>query len=75
MYFKGRQGEIKHLYRSFAFLHSRLVTENAGIFVCRTRHLTLAGGSKVCCTYVLLIEIHVLKGLHYGTVCCSFTCR
>ena len=24
-----------------------MMTENAGIFVCRTRHLVLAGGSKV----------------------------
>jgi transcription elongation factor SPT5 len=43
---QGRQGEVKHLYRSFAFLHSRLMTENGGIFVCRTRHLQLAGGSR-----------------------------
>ncbi|CAG5115436.1 unnamed protein product [Candidula unifasciata] len=43
----GRTGEIKHLYRSFAFLNSRLMTENGGYFVCRTRHLTLAGGGKV----------------------------
>lgn len=42
----GRQGEIKHLYRSFAFLHSRMMTENGGIFVCRTRHLSMAGGSR-----------------------------
>ncbi|KAL5006667.1 hypothetical protein ScPMuIL_015473 [Solemya velum] len=42
----GRQGEIKHLYRSFAFLMSRMMTENGGYFVCRTRHLVLAGGSK-----------------------------
>ncbi|BFZ16060.1 hypothetical protein BsWGS_19099 [Bradybaena similaris] len=42
----GRTGEIKHLYRSFAFLNSRLMTENGGYFVCRTRHLTLAGGGK-----------------------------
>ncbi|KAK2179528.1 hypothetical protein NP493_486g02048 [Ridgeia piscesae] len=42
----GRHGEIRHLFRSFAFLHSRMMTENAGIFVCRTRHLVLAGGSK-----------------------------
>ncbi|CAH1787389.1 unnamed protein product [Owenia fusiformis] len=42
----GRQGEIKHLYRHFAFLHSRLMTENGGIFVCKTRHVSLAGGSK-----------------------------
>nr|XP_006824005.1 PREDICTED: transcription elongation factor SPT5 isoform X2 [Saccoglossus kowalevskii] len=42
----GRQGEVKHIYRSFAFLHSRLMTENGGIFVCRTRHIVLAGGSR-----------------------------
>ncbi|XP_071182024.1 transcription elongation factor SPT5-like isoform X2 [Mytilus edulis] len=42
----GRSGEIKHLYRSFAFLLSRMMTENGGYFVCRTRHLVLAGGSK-----------------------------
>ncbi|XP_046400146.1 transcription elongation factor SPT5 isoform X2 [Ischnura elegans] len=42
----GRYGEIKHLYRSFAFLHSRLYLENGGILVCKTRHLQLAGGSK-----------------------------
>ncbi|XP_014681911.1 PREDICTED: transcription elongation factor SPT5-like isoform X2 [Priapulus caudatus] len=42
----GRQGEIKHLYRSYAYLHSRLMTENGGIFVCRTKHLSLAGGSR-----------------------------
>ncbi|XP_072045475.1 transcription elongation factor SPT5-like [Amphiura filiformis] len=42
----GRQGEVKHIYRSFAFLHSRLMTENGGMFVCRTRHIVLAGGSR-----------------------------
>ncbi|CAL1263965.1 unnamed protein product [Larinioides sclopetarius] len=42
----GRQGEIKHLYRSFAFLHSRMMTENGGIFVCKTRHLILAGAGS-----------------------------
>ncbi|XP_077978109.1 transcription elongation factor SPT5-like [Glandiceps talaboti] len=42
----GRQGEVKHIYRSFAFLHSRMMTENGGIFVCRTRHIVLAGGSR-----------------------------
>lgn len=42
----GRQGEIKHLYRSYAFLMSRMMTENGGYFVCRTRHLVLEGGSK-----------------------------
>ena len=43
---QGRSGEIKHLYRSLAFLHCRMYTENGGIFVCKTRHLQLAGGSK-----------------------------
>ncbi|GAB6022325.1 transcription elongation factor spt5 [Chamberlinius hualienensis] len=43
----GRQGEIRHLYRSFAFLHSRMMLENGGIFVCKTRHLILAGGTRV----------------------------
>ncbi|PVD33727.1 hypothetical protein C0Q70_04987 [Pomacea canaliculata] len=42
----GRQGEIMHLYRSFAFLMSRMMTENGGYFVCRTRHLVLAGSSR-----------------------------
>lgn len=43
----GRQGEIKHLFRNFAFLHSRMMLDNGGVFVCRTRHLQLAGGGKV----------------------------
>lgn len=43
----GRSGEIKHLYRNFAFLHSRTYLDNGGIFVCKTRHLQLAGGNKV----------------------------
>ncbi|XP_078367088.1 LOW QUALITY PROTEIN: transcription elongation factor SPT5-like [Oculina patagonica] len=42
----GLQGEIKHLYRSFAFLSSKMVIENGGILVCRTKHLVLAGGGK-----------------------------
>jgi len=42
----GRQGEIKHLFRNFAFLHSRMMMDNGGIFVCKCRHLVLAGGAK-----------------------------
>ncbi|CAG2112451.1 unnamed protein product [Medioppia subpectinata] len=42
----GRQGEIKHLYQNSAFLYSRMMSENGGIFVCKTRHLILAGGSR-----------------------------
>lgn len=44
---QGLQGEIRHLYRSFAFLHSRMMTENGGIFVSKTRQLQLAGGARV----------------------------
>lgn len=42
----GFSGEIKHLYRNFAFLHSKELLQNGGIFVCKTKHLQLAGGSK-----------------------------
>lgn len=38
----GKEGEIRHLYRGFAFLHSKKVIENGGIFVARTRQLALA---------------------------------
>lgn len=43
---QGRGGEIKHLYRSYAFLYSKLYLDNGGIFVCKTRHLQLAGGNR-----------------------------
>uniref|UniRef100_A0A8D2JJL6 Transcription elongation factor SPT5 n=1 Tax=Varanus komodoensis TaxID=61221 RepID=A0A8D2JJL6_VARKO len=42
----GREGEIRHLYRGSAFLHCKKLVENGGMFVCKTRHLVLAGGSK-----------------------------
>lgn len=42
----GRDGEIRHLYRNFAFLYSRMYTENGGIFVCKTKHIKLTGGNK-----------------------------
>jgi transcription elongation factor SPT5 len=36
---ESRTGVIKHLFRAFAFLHSRDVTENTGIWVARTNNL------------------------------------
>lgn len=42
----GFAGEIKHLYRNFAFLYSVEFLQNGGIFVCKTKHLQLAGGNK-----------------------------
>ena len=34
------------MFRNFAFLHSRMMLENGGIFVCKCRHLVMAGGSR-----------------------------
>ena len=42
----ARGGQIKHVYRNFAFLHSPKFVDNGGTFVCKTRHLLLTGGSK-----------------------------
>ena len=43
----GRSGEVRHLFRNFAFLFSRMMLDNGGIFVCKCRHLVAAGaGSK-----------------------------
>ncbi|XP_030825500.1 LOW QUALITY PROTEIN: transcription elongation factor SPT5, partial [Camarhynchus parvulus] len=42
----GRAGRSRHLFRGFAFLHCKKLVENGGMFVCKTRHLVLAGGSK-----------------------------
>uniref|UniRef100_A0A8C8FX67 Transcription elongation factor SPT5 n=1 Tax=Oncorhynchus tshawytscha TaxID=74940 RepID=A0A8C8FX67_ONCTS len=42
----GREGEIRHIFRGFAFLHCKKLVENGGMFVCKTRHVVLAGGSK-----------------------------
>ena len=34
----GRQGEIRHVFRNFAFLHSRMMMDN----LCKCRHLVQA---------------------------------
>jgi transcription elongation factor SPT5 len=41
-----KQGEIKHIYRNWAFVYSRKHPLNGGIFVCKTRQLQLVGGVK-----------------------------
>jgi len=51
-----------HLYRSYAFLMSRMMTENGGYFVCRTRHLVQAGGSKVSVAS-LMIFVQIFRKL------------
>jgi transcription elongation factor SPT5 len=40
----GRQGVVKHLFKSFLFLHSREQPEHAGIFVARARQTRLVDG-------------------------------
>uniref|UniRef100_A0A1I8HNB5 Transcription elongation factor SPT5 n=2 Tax=Macrostomum lignano TaxID=282301 RepID=A0A1I8HNB5_9PLAT len=40
----GYQGEVRHIFRSWAFVYCRTHSENGGIVVARTRHLQRAGG-------------------------------
>ncbi|CAK8694828.1 transcription elongation factor SPT5-like isoform X2 [Clavelina lepadiformis] len=42
----GQEGEIKHLYRGFAFLQSKKVIENGGFFVAKAKQLVLAGSAR-----------------------------
>ncbi|KAL7072356.1 hypothetical protein ACQ4LE_008989 [Meloidogyne hapla] len=41
-----KQGELKHLYRNWAFVYSRKHAINGGIFVCKAKQLQLVGGAK-----------------------------
>nr|CAD2168645.1 unnamed protein product [Meloidogyne enterolobii] len=41
-----KQGELKHLYRNWAFVYSRKHSINGGIFVCKAKQLQLIGGAK-----------------------------
>ena len=43
---KGKTGTIRHVFRSFLFLHSPERMENSGIFVVRAKQATLTGQSK-----------------------------
>lgn len=43
--FKGKSAVVKHIYRSWAFLHSKTVTENGGMFVCKSRLLQVVGST------------------------------
>lgn len=43
--FIGKTAVVKHIYRSWAFLHSKAVLANGGIFVCRARHLQVVGSN------------------------------
>ena len=60
---KELQGEVKFVYRGFAFLSSKMVVENGGIIVCRTKQLQLAGGGKVQCLLILASSFENCKVL------------
>lgn len=42
---KGKTATVKHIYRTWAFLHSKAYLENGGMFVCKARLLSLVGAS------------------------------
>lgn len=39
------QGEVRHIYKNFIFLYSRMVLENGGVFVVKSQHLEGVGGA------------------------------
>lgn len=43
---------------------SRTMTENGGYFVCRTRHVVLAGGSSVRAFFYLPIHVFANKYMY-----------
>jgi len=44
--FKGKQGTVMYIFRSFLFLHSRERVEAAGVFVVRARECSVVGAAK-----------------------------
>ena len=38
----NRQGQIKHIYRHFVFIFSRTLTENGGLFVCKSKKFIIS---------------------------------
>lgn len=41
--FTGHSGTVKHIYRTYLFLHNNRITTNSGIFVARARQVFLSG--------------------------------
>ncbi|XP_011410252.2 PREDICTED: transcription elongation factor SPT5-like [Amphimedon queenslandica] len=42
----GKQGEVKHVYKGYVFIHARNVMENGGVIVTRSKDLELAGSTS-----------------------------
>lgn len=45
--YNGQQGQVKYIYRHYAFLHAKTHSENGGHFVCTAKQLLLASNHKV----------------------------
>lgn len=43
---RGQQGQVKYLYRHFAFIYSKTFPENGGYFVATARQLLLASTNQ-----------------------------
>lgn len=43
--YKGKTATVKHIYRSWAFLHCKAVLEHGGMIVCRARLLQVVGSN------------------------------
>ncbi|RLN69430.1 hypothetical protein BBJ28_00016540 [Nothophytophthora sp. Chile5] len=41
--FAGHSGTVKHIYRTYLFVHNNRITTNSGIFVARARSVILSG--------------------------------
>jgi transcription elongation factor SPT5 len=45
--YHGQQGQVKYLFRHYAFIYSKSFSENGGFFVCTSKQLLLASDHKV----------------------------
>lgn len=44
--YQGKSGNILHIFKYYAFVHDKTVTENNGVFVVRAKNCKLQGTSK-----------------------------
>ena len=58
---QGKQGEVKHVYRGYIFIHTRNLVENGGMIVARSKEVELAGSTggstAVSCVTKTLTEL------------------
>ncbi|KAI1715640.1 early transcription elongation factor of RNA pol II, NGN section domain-containing protein [Ditylenchus destructor] len=56
-----KEGVIKHLFRTWAFIYSRKHPLHGGIFVCKTRHLLLAGAKHTDTASIQTLDADLLR--------------